>query len=219
VYRPSVVDEHIARTRLYPRYLRAFSSFLLFFAPSLRCLFFSTNFADTVLFLALFLDLYDIISGPSPPSTIRILSSTVFNAKGLLQCCNHAWHLYNDRPLPNSYNPLFQPYYGLQQFPTWADFKKEVKSWGCDLPDPGAGSAFTAWHIALSLESSGALKREDFLGVVQQMGECLVDDSEEADLTLTIPHQVRLPFLLAFATPPSSFTKLTLHLLFSVQRS
>lgn len=149
VYRSSDVNEKIGRTRLYPAYYRS-SSFLLFLDAVLRS-FVSTLLTLSSLCTDLFADLYDIMRHPDSPSTIRILSSSSFHPAAFLQCCNHAWHLFHGRPLPESDDPLVQPYCGLKRFPTWAAFKHEVASWESDLPRPSASSAFSAWHVALML--------------------------------------------------------------------
>lgn len=87
---------------------------------------------------------------------------------------------------------MYPPHPALRGFEKWSDLTDEFSSWGDDLPRK-THNYQQVWDLVLKLGRSGYFERDNFIDSLTKIRESLVEDPSEAEVTLTLPYQVRFP--------------------------
>ncbi|BGP48806.1 F-box DNA helicase 1 [Rhodotorula kratochvilovae] len=130
-----------------------------------------------------------LVQSADPPRTIRLLKSRNSPAEQYFRLVRHAWHLQHNVPLPpppdsSCWHPA------LGRYNTMAAFMDEILSWGSDLPH-GPDFPFGAWETVLVMIKEGDLLRKNLLDELAQLERLVVPEGAEAEVTLSISHQVK----------------------------
>ncbi|GAA5898282.1 uncharacterized protein JCM6883_000980 [Sporobolomyces salmoneus] len=130
---------------------------------------------------------------------IRLLLSDRFDPNSPFRLFLHGAHLLLNVPFPSASSDDSYPSHdvnfssSLKDFQTWEAFKSEMARWGEDLPS--FDNKFHDW--ATLVEFFGPLSAPDYgrakllLDSQDRLREMLVLESEPADVTLSISHQVK----------------------------